>query len=283
MINHVGRTIWASLLAGALGLFAGVPVASAWEWYLGGFVGGAFPQNTDFQLTKPQQQELTFPGPPPLIFSQPPYSVEVKSQLEPSLMGGGKAGVCPRFFPYLCAELEFDYFQPDMEGQNPFQTPFSGVADAFRRLPLARFDFRVYDLGLNLIGRMAILKEAGYPLGGRLHLYLGAGPSFIWTTAKDKDCVSGLEITSQPSEGGILLLPVLNPSRCNQTNTDFSVGVQALAGGKFFLTKHVALFSEYKFKHWRSDFVFQSGGGGYQIGDVDFNVHLVYVGLAFHF
>ncbi len=38
MINHVGRTIWASLLVAALGLFAGAPVASASEWYVGGFV-----------------------------------------------------------------------------------------------------------------------------------------------------------------------------------------------------------------------------------------------------
>lgn len=281
MMNHVGTRVLAFLLVAALGLVVTVPMVSASEWYVGGFVGGAFPQNTDLRFTG---QETTGFSVLPLIILGTTQAFEVKAKdrsLDPSLLGGAKGGVCPRFFPYLCAELEFEYFQPEMGGHNPFQAPFLDVEDLARRAPLARFDFRVYNLGLNLIGRMPVLKEAGYPLGGRLHLYLGVGPSFVWTTAKDKDCFSGLELIGQPAQGGIQLIPRIDPSRCNQTNTDFSVGVQALAGGKFFLTKHVALFSEYKFKHWHSDFAFQPGGIQHQ--DIDFNVHLVYVGLAFHF
>ncbi len=59
----------------------------------------------------------------------------------------------------------------------------------------------------------------------------------------------------------------------------------------FSLTKYLAVFTEYKFKHWSADFPFSGaglplilgGGAPPQVRDIDFNVHLFYVGLAFHF
>ncbi len=275
MRNHAGRMLSASLLAGALGLFAGVPVASAWEWYFGGFVGGAFPQDIHFTEERLSNQTNAI------------ISRTTNRSLNSSLVGGAKAGVCPRFFPYLCAEVEFDYFTPDMEGEAPFQGSGQSVDDFVNRLPLSPFDFHVYDLGLNLIGRVPLLKQRGYPLDGRLHLYLGAGPAFIWTTAQDRGCVFGATLSGESAEGGIALTVGRNESRCNQTDSDFSVGVQALGGFKFFLTKYLAVFTEYKFKHWSADFPFSGaglgGGAPPQVRDIDFNVHLFYVGLAFHY
>jgi len=143
MRNRIGRTGALVLHLVALGLFARVPVASAWEWYLGGFVGGAIPQNTDFRFTG-FQEGLFSVLPATILATSEAVEASAKGRsLEPSLAGGAKAGACPPFFPYLCAELEFDYFQPDMAGQSPFQQPFRYIEDLLTRLPLARFDFHL--------------------------------------------------------------------------------------------------------------------------------------------
>ena len=108
-----------------------------------GVVGGAIPQNTDFRFTGFQEGLFSVLPATILATSEAVEAAAKDRSLESSLAGGAKAGACPPFFPYLCAELEFDYFHPDMAGQSPFQQPFRYIEDLLTRLPLARFDFHL--------------------------------------------------------------------------------------------------------------------------------------------
>ena len=141
-----------------------------------------------------------------------------------------------------------------------------------------RLDLNVWTLGLNAVGRIGFLPEGGYPLGRRLHLYQGVGPSFVWTRAKFKDRIAAEFFAGKK-------------------DTDFSVGVQALTGLKYFITKNLAVFWEYKFKYWDPDFKFSLTGdftqsvpgAGFVTTNPTQNINLkglytnsFYVGLAFH-
>jgi len=244
--------------------------AHANEWYIEGFVGGAFTLDTDVKST----------GTP--IFDNstkifPPSAKDVS--LDSSPVVGAKGGLCPNFFLNLCVELEFDYFQPEIEeqvvrGRQRVETVASAEIREFVSPP--RLDLSVWTLGLNAVGRIGFFPEAGYPLGRRFHLYLGAGPSFIWTKAEFKDRTFGQFFAGKK-------------------DTDFSVGVQALTGIKYFITKNLGVFAEYKFKHWDPHFEFSRSGSfpsvfaasienpTQKINPSSLNANLFYVGLAFHF
>lgn len=242
--------------------------AKASEWYLGGFVGGAFTLDTDVKSTGTPINGVLFPGSGNNV------------SLDASPLVGAKGGLCLGFFPNLCAEIEFDYFQPKIGGESasgkqvivPIQV---GSQREFSSVP--RLDLNVWNLGVNAVGRMGFLSEAGYPLGRRLHLYLGVGPSFVWTRAKFKDRTFGIFFAGKK-------------------DTDFSVGVQALTGIKYFITENLAVFAEYKFKHWDPHFKFSrtgsfvsSGGAAVtlnptqKINPSSLNTNLFYMGLVFHF
>jgi len=231
------------LALGVLVLVAGAMPAKASDWYIGGFVGGAFTLKPDVTLTR--------------NFSVDPSVGKGKNvSFDASPLVGAKSGLCPGFFPNLCVELEFDYFQPSVDAQSVQgvrTTPTRVIEGAF----ITKVDLSVWNLGLNAVGRMGFLQEPGYPLERRLHLYLGVGPLFVWARGQ-----SG----SSPTGG--------------EKDTTFSVGVQALTSIKYFITKNLAVFGEYKFKHWDPSTL--------KLGIDEFNpdslnVNVFNQGLAFHF
>jgi opacity protein-like surface antigen len=275
----------------AIGLLAAWPVpgeALDWEWYVGAFVGGAFPMSDDIQVDRSLSETVTFsPFFSPLRFSETERTKARGATYDTSPVVGLKTGVCPSFFPYVCAEIDFDYFQPTLSAQRiagTTQTTFTANGSTFgpftsNTATLPSADIDVWDLGLNLIGRFGFLPEADFPLGRRLHLYLGGGPSVIWTRAKNV-CTG---FAGAPAEA------------CGGNDTDTSVGVQALAGVRFFITRNLAVFAEYKFKHWASDFAFSSAAdqafsfgqaaqtAQTKISGLDFNIQMISVGLSLHF
>ncbi len=282
-----GLLAWCVLIV----ILGGRPAAADalnWEWYVGAFAGGAFPMSDDLKVRRSLTETDTSTFFPPATFAITETTTALGSNFDASPLVGAKVGVCPGFFPYLCAELDFDYLQPTLGAQttagttnavftingSPIDLSTSNVAQ------ISRVDLNVWDLGLNLIGRFGFLPEPDYPLGKRLHLYLGGGPSVVWTHAKNV-CTgisgSGAEV-------------------CGGKDTNTSIGVQALAGVRVFITKNLAIFGEYKFKHWAADFSFsgtmsQTFGPDFQvtqktqtkITDVDFNVQMFSIGLSFHF
>ena len=68
-----------------------------------------------------------------------------------------------------------------------------------------------------------------------------------------------------------------------QKDTDTTVGVQALAGIKVFITKHLAAFTEYKFSHHKAEVRFTDEFLGRTNVTTTLNTHYLYGGLAFHF
>ena len=278
---------WCALI----GILGGRPTdaeALSWEWYVGAFVGGAFPMSDDVKVTRSESDTFTSPFFAPFSTSLTETAAARGVTYDASALVGGKAGTCPGFFPYLCVELDFDYFQPTLGAQTTGgRTTATLTLDGSQFGPfttanfaeITRVDFSVWDLGFNLIGRFGFLPESDYPLGKRMHLYLGAGPSVVWTRAKN--VCSGF--------------PGSDTQICGGTDTNTSVGVQALAGVRFFITKQLAVFGEYKFKHWTADFSFSGNAtqdlGTFQVAektqtritDLDFNVQMFSIGLSFHF
>jgi len=246
------------------------------DWYVAGFVGGAFTLDTDVESTGNAAGLVNSS----LLF--PPSTKDVS--LDASPLVGAKGGLCPRLFPNLCLELEFDYFQPEIgeqvvRGRQTVVTIGGGVGPEIREFASPpRLDLDVWTLGLNAVARIGFLPEVGYPLGRRVHLYQGVGPSFVWTRAKFKDRIAAEFFAGKK-------------------DTDFSVGVQALTGLKYFITKNLAVFWEYKFKYWDPDFKFSLTGDFTQslpgaaivttnptqnINLKGLNTNSFYVGLAFH-
>ena len=251
------------LVAGILGLLSAMP-AQASEWYLGALVGGSFPADIDMKskMVAPSENEV--------------FTYKTKNlDLNNSAVVGAKGGVCPGFFPYLCLELEFDYFWPSIAGQtatNRGTACESDSCDSFSSSRRHKADIRVANLDPMLIARYAFLQAAGYPLGGRLHLYAGVGPAFLWTTAKIKTNEFGIDEVADNLSG--------------KKDTDFAVGVAVPVGIKYFFTKNLAIFAEYKYKHWSPSFKFSATeeGDPFKLTTkTHMNANLVYVGLAWHF
>jgi opacity protein-like surface antigen len=212
------------------------------DWYLAGFVGGAFPLQTNAVTTRTN-----------VFFASINDGKDIPINASPLV--GAKAGLCLDYFPNLCSEAEFDYFRPKIDEQfaRGTTTGPGGVAEG---AGVPDVDLTVYNLGLSAIGRVGFLEAAGYPLKKRLHLYLGGGPSFVWTAAH-----SG----STPTGGA--------------NDRNFVVGFHALAGLKYFITEKFAVFGEYKFKHWAPK-AFSLGTDHFDVSS--FNANLFYIGLAFH-
>lgn len=224
--------------------------AEAGEWYFGALVGGAFPSDTNVRGTSSEDvTTTTFKARDARVDSSPVF--------------GAKGGLCPGLLGNFCLELEFDHLRPKIRKKAVDSPLLSGQT-------LSQLDLGVWSLGPNVIGRLGFFSESGYPLETRLHLYLGVGPAFIWTRGKHKD--PGLFVDA-PMAG--------------KTDTDFSVGVQSLAGLKYFMTKNVAVFAEYQFNHWSPEFKFSATGpGGFverESWKTKVNAHMFYVGLAVHF
>ena len=250
------------LLAGILG-HPGAMAVQASEWYVGALVGGSFPAGIDIRskVVEPSEDEVT--------------TFKTKNlDLNNSVIVGAKGGVCPGFFPYLCLELEFDHFWPSIGSQTVTdkgkEVDGGVLEESFSTTRRAKANIRVANLDPMLIARYAFLQAAGYPLGGRLHLYAGVGPALIWTTQKMKTNEFVDDIADNLS---------------GKKDTDFSVGVAVPVGIKYFLTNNLAIFAEYKYKHWSPRFKFNAT----EEGDLqkfttrtNMNANLVYFGLAWH-
>ena len=187
-----------------------------------------------------------------------------------SVVFGGKVGF---FFdpPVLGGnfglELEAYHFRPNIETQK-VSLSSDGFSGEFR---LIGADLHVTVIGLNGLYRLPLSRSDEFPQG-RFHPYAGVGlGAFI---ARLETRTSVLDVNT------------------NVGDTDVKPGFQALAGVRFFLTRHIALFGEYRFV-LTDDFTFNLisqpgtvGGAGpaFQISKREFNLttHMLQVGIAYH-
>lgn len=217
-----------------------------WDVSLGAFVGGALPFDTNVKSSG-QTRGL-------------PFSFTAKDlTLKDSVSFGGKltgwwTGLRPRTHLDFGAGLDITRFYPDIKAQT------ASISGTIGGLPVSGVSAPWPKVGVSstLVGLNALVR---WPLGvtpelpnGRWYPYLGLG--------------GGADIARATLEGS--------------SDTDTAAALQVLGGVTLFLTRHLALFAEYKFTHASHSFAFS--GPGYQetdkgTGDVN---HLV-GGLAWHF
>ena len=241
----------ASALAALAGLLLLSPGPAGAEPYGGLFVGVAFTRDTDVDQK---------------VFGTATFE---DIGFDTSIVFGGKAGY---FFetPVLGGntglELEVYHFRPDI-GTQTVGVSANGLSGTttFRHA-----DLHVTAIGLNGLYRFPLARSAEFPQG-RFHPYAGVGlGAFI---ARFETRTTALDV---PTDFG---------------DTDVRVGAQALAGARFFLMPHVALFGEYRFVH-TADFTFapisdvgtRGGAPTLELTRLQFGLttHMLQVGIAYH-
>ncbi|MFQ5657041.1 MAG: outer membrane protein [Candidatus Methylomirabilales bacterium] len=246
-MKKVTRTIFGVLLSGLVGF------SPAWaEWYVAGYAGYAFPNTTDRTdrdiIGGVFTSEITFKD----------------ITLEDSAVFGGKIGY---FFEtglrYFALEVDGYRFNPDARAQIVTfdDSTFLG-ASVFGIAQLFDTDITLTGIGVNGVARAGLAKSPDFPKG-RFQPYAGVGPTVF---------IANLDATTA--------------SATTISDTDFRVGAQAVAGLKFFLFKHVALFTEYKFiKTFDFNFELVTDPAAFTKTDLAIGItsHLIYGGLAFHF
>lgn len=252
------RTLLVVALAGGVALL--LPCLAVAEPYLAGYVGTAFTDDKDLRT------EIELDGVPFVNGRARDLS------FDSSVVFGGKAGY---FFEVdllggnVGAELDVYHFEPNFGAQTVrFTGTFAGVTgDITTRLQSADID--VTAVTLNLLYRFRLLSDRQYPRG-RLQPYVGVGAGAFIATLETRTSTfdANKEIT----------------------DTDVRPGFQALGGARFFLTRNIALFAEYKFIQTETfSFEFRESGtiSGFPVTETardraHLTSHLFYGGIGFH-
>lgn len=267
MFQSFRRTAIATYRLSVLVTLAVVAVASTspvWaEPYVLGYAGAAFTRDTDLRT------ELELNGAPfvngrahDLSFeTSPVFGAKGGYYFERPLLGG-----------QLGAELDVYHFRPDLDEQRVrFTGLLAGVTGTTRTL-LQSADIEVTGITVNLLYRYRLLPDAQFP-HGRLQPYVGVGAGAF---------VARLATTTTPFDVNTRI-----------SDTDVQPGIQALAGLRWFVTRHLALFAEYKYLQTDTfSFKFKESGtiaalGGLTFTETardraDLSGHLVYGGIGFH-
>jgi opacity protein-like surface antigen len=236
------------------------PALAAAESYVTGYVGAALTEDKDLRT------ELELNGAPFVNGRARDLS------FESSVVFGAKAGY---FFERdllggnVGVELDVYHFEPNLDAQNVrFTGLFAGFSgDVQTRLQSA--DIEVTAVSLNLLYRFRLLPGPQHPRG-RLQPYVGVGAGAF---------IARLATQTSPFD-----------TNKDISDTDVRPGVQALGGLRYFLTRNIALFAEYKFIQTDTfSFSFKESGTifGFPATETardraDITSHLFYGGIGFH-
>jgi hypothetical protein len=260
--------------------------SSAWadsrgDLYVGGFLGALYPSSPTQTSSMSFSRVTTGPSPSNMTFLDNTKAQNVP--FDSSTLVGLKGGYCFSALAWLCGEVQLQYYRlmsstnENVNGTTTSTTinnttgatttsTFSGSANSLG------LKISAYDVGFHVVARHAFMPAPEFPLGGRLHAYIGAGPSFVWSRAQETFCLVA----------------------CGNTSTDFSVGAHALTGVRYFVNKDVSVFGEYMFTYWNSKYTFSDSGTFVSGSNTNqerasttteqaFHNHLFYMGVAFHF
>jgi len=262
-----------------------IPAAARAEGYLAGFAGAAF--SADQDVTLMPQFGASIRGPLPISVAISTEDVELKDvNLTNTFLFGGKAGwfldrdVLGGQFGL---EAEVSRFRPELQ---PMSAEFSGAARVGRErvrfqtsVELEDQPLRVITLSGSLLYRHPFARSPSLP-HGRLQLYAGPGLAGVFGHL----------------ESNTLFINEMK----RVEDSDSALAIQGIGGVKVFLTKHIAIFSEYKvLRSGELEFHFEGTGSAGQAssGSVQLpqaaheeqeerfhlTVHEVYGGVAIHF
>ena len=259
MLRHVASTVVSCALFGVL-LGTISPRSASAEPYLAGYAGAAFTESKDLRT------ELELDGVP--LVNGRAHDLT----FDTSAVFGMKAGYvfnADIFGGNTGIELDVYHFEPDAPRQTVrFKGLFAGVPIDMRT-ELQSADIDVTAVTLNAIYRFRLAADAGHPQG-RVQPYIGIGVGAF---------IARLATTTSPFD-----------VNRDIADTQVRAGFQALAGGRWFVTRHVALFAEYKFVQTDTfSFRFKQAWtiSGVPFTETardraDITSHLFYGGLGFH-
>ena len=160
----------------------------------------------------------------------------------------------------LGLEIDITNFKPDIEGGQIATASGFGFGSA-GSLPISAVQTRQLDLdttiyAANILLRLPQQVTSEYP-NGRYSPYFGGGAGVARTIVGSN-----------------------SPSGDAENN---SPAFQGLIGGKFFITRHFALFDEYKYIYTQQKFSFDSGPTGMVHDKLAIASNNLIAGLSFHF
>ena len=175
-------------------------------------------------------------------------------RFDPGVVGGIKFGYFFHSWPFFGVELETSFNRNDVHKAAVRVNPSLGGSD---RADIEAARLYIWTMAFHFMARYGFVKDKEVPFG-RLQPYVGIGPGFViiysWRDAAK----------------------------------NFSLDAQA--GVRYMLLRHISAFVEYKFSHqWvveLEDQRLQSLGVGREgkgTATFDFTNHKIVVGIAYHF
>jgi opacity protein-like surface antigen len=218
---------------------------SSWDLSVSAFGGTAIPFATRAKITDPTiPADLTVSG--VRLDSSPSFGGKLtiwnRRQVPDSV---GNIGLQPD----LGIELDITRFSPDIKAQTRAATGVLAGSAVTQASPIA-FELDTTVIALNLLARFPIGVRDDLP-SGRWYPYVGIGAGAAITRAKT---VTG------------------------QQDTSTEPAFQFLGGLKYFLSRHIGVFAEYKFTHVSHPFEITTTRQ-----EVILNVNHLLVGIAAHY
>jgi opacity protein-like surface antigen len=175
-----------------------------------------------------------------------------RNQFNTSLVGGIKFGYFFHTVPYLGLEAESSYNNSFVNRQHlSASRPIQG----YSVVTVPQGSWVNWTNAIHIVGRYGFLKDKEVPFG-RLQPYVGIGPAFV-ALYEDLDSAKNF-------------------------------AVDAMAGVRYMITKHISTFIEYKFNYqWDVEieshaFYLPNGTVGQAPAYLDFASQKVVFGLAYH-
>ena len=214
------------------------------EWYADLYGGIAYTARSDATLV------LRAPGATNHTFDNIKW--------DRSSLIGGRAGYWFEKVPWFGVGVDVFRFYPDI----PTQTVPGTIQGVRQPVTLQKIDYSVTAIAFDVVRlRLPLLESQEFPTG-RLQPYMTVGPALFLTRAKN----------------------VLNGELDTQTATDTSPGVKAGTGASWQLSRHIAVFGEYRFTHFRAGPVFNSTISSLRVPlESDLNTHHLLAGLSWRF
>jgi len=236
------------------------PLAVSAEPYLAGFVGAAFTQNKDLETSLELNGTSFVDGDARNL------------KFETSLLFGGKVGYFfegRELWSNFGLEAEGFHFEPNVRQQTARFVGTLGGAPADRQIRVQHADIEITGAALNLLYRWPLAVREEFP-HGRLQPYVGVGLAVL---------IAELSTTTTPFD--------VNTSI---SDTNVQPALQLLAGVRTFVTRHIAVFAEYKFLQSRTftfDFKVPGTIGGGPFTEIardrsDVTAHHLSAGIGFH-
>ena len=224
------------LLLMLAGLLLGTEVRA--EAFIDFYGGGAFPSDTRSDIVLPPQFFNPWGRLPPF---DPPHGdpnlvirrTSVDTSFEDSISYGMRGGYW--FGKWVGVALDVFTFEPNLDAKG-----FTLDEEGFQE----HADVRVIPISALLMLRWPLLASEEYPLG-RLHPYVGGGPSLFLTKFEgDVD----LAIFDFHSEGPVSDPPLVNVEPAGDfSSKNVDPGMELLVGLDFQILPFVGLFGEYRY------------------------------------